>query len=246
MATKSQKKQTQKYNEEMKRAGEWMKNPTEQQIHTVTNYVVYQILYVNDAACNECKFLGDKLKNIPYKGKGAQKIYGALMKRINAYWEFVNDILKLNSESLAELMGEMDEYMNGAIDGLRDSIRNVLERHGIGNPDWVASVETARTCVEYAIQVTKDYIEGLKKINKEAYALSPFIITEIGRVADNLADFVQQAAGMGKMTIDLNKDEDALRAFKRLNKAFIKPENFIKAAKNADKVNEAEGRIKLM
>lgn len=246
MSSKTQKRHLKKHNEEVKAAKERLSHPTEQQIDTMTNYVVYQILYANDAACNECKFLGEKLKTIPYRSNGAQKIYNALMKRVNAYWEFVNEMLNINAESLAELMGEMDEYMDDTVADLRNAIKNVLCRYNIENAEWVAAVETARTCVAYAIQVSFDYIDSLKKVNKEAVSLTPLVISEIGRVADNLADFVQQSAHMGNMTINLNDDTDTLRAFKNLNKAFISPENFIKAAKNADKVNEAEGRIKLM
>ena len=111
MANKAQKRRAQRHKEEEKAAKERMQNLDQNSIYQLENYVVYQILYLNDTACNACKFLGDELKTIPYKSKAVSTLYNALMKRVNAYWEYIN-IAEVDKYSLAELFGEMDEYLD--------------------------------------------------------------------------------------------------------------------------------------
>lgn len=245
MANKAQKKQTQKYNDEMKAAKERMKNPTPQMVVNLENYCVYQILYANDAACNQIKFLGDTLKTIPYKTKGAQVKYNALMKRVNAYWEMVN-ASDLDQSSLAEMFMNIDAYTDEHIDNFHKAVNDVLVNNGIEQHEWVAQVETALVLCQYAVQIGLDLIDRLQYLpNTHPSTVRKLLIVEILRVMDDFSKFVVEAAHIGNTLIDLNKEPTVEKAFRSLNKAYIKPENYTKALAAANKENEAEGRMLL-
>ena len=144
MATKAQKRQSQRYKEEIKDAAERMQHLDEKSIANIENYAVYQILYMNDVACNACKFLGEELKTIPYKSKAVPTVYNALMKRVNAYWEFLN-ITGIDHYSIANLFCEMDEYVDDRISDFKSAMTECLTDAGIQQAHWVASVECTYT-----------------------------------------------------------------------------------------------------
>lgn len=245
MASKAQKKQTQRYNEELKAAKERMKNPTPQMVVNLENYCVYQILYANDAACNQIKFLGDTLKTIPYKSKGAQIKYNALMKRVNAYWEMVN-ASDINQDSLAEMFANMDGYTDKHIDNFRNAVNEVLVKNNVEQHSWVAQVETAHVMCQYAVQIGKDLLARLKFLpNTHPVTISKLLIVEILRVMDDFSKFVTDAAHLGNVVINLNEEPTVQEAFRALNKAYIKPENYTKALAAANEENYAEGRMLL-
>ena len=244
MATKTQKRQTIRHKEEVKAASERMQNLDEASIARLENYAVYQILYLNDVACNACKFLGDELKTIPYKSKAVKTIYGALMKRVNAYWEFVN-MAKIDQYSLAELFGEMDDYLDDRVAEFRQAMIDCLADTGIDHPHWVAQVESAMTLCDYAVTCAKDYIRSISNVSSYAPYMLGLVIEEIYKVAKSMSEMVQ-TIHVGKIVVDLNNDPRVARSFKRLNKAFVSPDNFIIASKTADAANAEEGRMKLM
>lgn len=245
MANKAQKKQTQRYNEELKEAKERMKNPTPQMVVNLENYCVYQILYANDAACNQIKFLGDTLKTIPYKSKGAQIKYNALMKRVNAYWEMVNSSA-INQDSLAEMFANMDGYTDKHIDNFRNAVDDVLSTKNIEQHSWVAQIETALVMCQYAVQLGMDLLSRLKLLpNTHPMTISKLLIVEILRVMDDFSKFVVEAAHLGNVVINLNDEPTVQEAFRALNKAYIKPENYTQALAAANEENMAEGRMLL-
>lgn len=244
MATKTQKRQTQRHKEEIKASTERMQNLDEKGIANLENYAVYQILYMNDVACNACKFLGEELKTIPYKSQTVHKIYNALMKRVNAYWEFVN-IAKIDQYSLAELFGEMDDYLDDMIANFKDAMTKCLSSAGIQQAHWVASVECASTLCDYATVTTKDYIKSISRVSPNAKYLLGLCIENIFKVARSLSETVQ-TIHVGKTVINLNDDPKIASTFRKLNKAFTNPENFIKAVSHADEVNKLENRMQLM
>lgn len=245
MASKAQKKQTQKYNEEIKAAKERMKNPTPQMVVNLENYCVYQILYANDAACNQVKFLGETLKTIQYKSKGAQTKYNALMKRVNAYWDMINSS-DINKDSLAEMFANMDGYTDKHIDNFRNAVNDVLVKNNVEQHTWVAQVETALVMCQYAVQLGTDLLARLKLLpNTHPVIISKLLIVEILRVMDDLCKFVTEAAHLGNVVINLNEEPTVQEAFRALNKAYIKPENYTKALTDANEENYAEGRMLL-
>lgn len=245
MATKAQKRQSQRYKEEIKDAAERMQHLDEKSIANIENYAVYQILYMNDVACNECKFLGEELKTIPYKSKGAQIKYNALMKRVNAYWEMIN-ASDVDQAALAELFANMDVYTDENIDNFRKSIDEVLMAHGVGQHAWVAKVETALVMCQYAVQIGIDLLDRLQHLpNTHPATIRKLLIVEVLQIMDDFSKFVTEAAHLGSTIIDLNKEPTVEAAFRKLNIAYIKPENYTKALAAANKENEAEGRMLL-
>lgn len=249
MATKAQKKQTQRYNEEIKAAKERMKNPTPQMVVNLENYVVYQILYANDAACNQIKFLAPHIEKVEYVSELTRKrlktIYNALMKRVNAYWEMIN-ASDVDQAALAELFANIDVYTDENIDNLRNAIDDVLIKHKVEQHEWVAKVETSLVLCQYAVQLGTDLLARLKLLpNTHPVTISKLLIVEILRVMDDFSRLVNDAAHIGTKVIDLNKEPAVEKAFRSLNKAYIKPENYTKALAAANKENEAEGRMVL-
>lgn len=247
MATKSQKKQTRKYTDEIKAAKERMKNPTPQMVVNLENYVVYQILYANDAACNQIKFLAPHIEKVEYVSELTKKrlktIYNALMKRVNAYWEMIN-ASDVDQSSLAELFSNMDVYTDENIDNFRKAIDEVLMLHKIEQHEWVAKVETALVMCQYAVQIGIDLLDRLQRLpNTHPATIRKLLIVEILRVMDDFSKFVTEAAHTGKELINLNDEPTVQQAFRALNKAYVKPENYTKALAAANKENEAEGRM---
>lgn len=243
MANKAQKRQAQKHKAEVKAQTEHMANLSEVEIVQLENYATFQILYVNDAAYNCCKFLGKELETIPYKTKNVRKIYGTLMKRWAAYQEFVAST-GIDQNSVATLFSEMDEYMDDRITKLQKAIQEVLERENVPHAHWIASCETAMTVCDYATEISKSIIERLVKVSKRVTWLIPLIVAEPARVMASMADMVQQIHVRSE--IDLNKEEKVQVAFRQLNKAFCDPHNFKKAQTTADEENAAEGRMTIM
>lgn len=249
MPSKSQKKQAQNYRDEIKAAQERLKNPTPQMVVNLENYCVYQILYANDAACNQIKFLASSIDKVEYKSgltrKRLKTIYGALMKRVNAYWDMINSS-DINKASLAEMFMNMDEYTDKHIDNFRKSIDDVLVKHDVEQHEWVAKVETAQVMCQYAVQIGVDLIDRLKRLpGTHPAMIKRLLIVEILRVMQDFTKFMSDAAHIGNKVINLNDEPTVQSAFRALNKAYIKPENYTHALATANEENEAEGRMLL-
>lgn len=238
--TKAEKKKAQAYKEEVARSKQQLDHLTPQQLFNLESYVTYQILYINDAACNCCKFLGGTLKTIPYKSNQAQKIYGALMKRINAYWELIQLAVPAQT-SLSELFSNMDGYMDGCIEKMQKEIESVLVGREIQNPKWIAQLETARTVTAYAVEISNELIHRLLKFTPRALDLKKLILAEPLRVIDNLCKFVQEANHMRNVNINLNEMPRVVGAFSRLTKQFLKAENYTTALNEANEENRKNG-----
>ena len=243
MATKTDRRQKNRYKKEILAQKERLENLSENDVYQLENYAVLQILYVNDAAYNCCKFLGEELNKIPYKTNTVKKLYSVLMRRWSAYRAFV-DSTELDKNTVATLFSEMDEYMDERIDKLQNSIQEVLERENVPHAHWIASCETAMTVCDYATEISKTIIEKLLKVSKRVAWLIPLVVAEPSKVMASMADTVQQIHVRAE--IDLNKEEKVQTAFRQLNKAFCNPQNFRKAQATADEENAAEGRMTIM
>lgn len=243
MANKTQKRQAQRHREEIMAQAERMKNLDENGIRQLENYATFQILYINDAAYQRCKMLGPMLKDITYRSNGVQKIYGALMKRWDAYQQMINST-EIDMNSVYALFGEMDEYIDERIAKFKKAIEEKISEAGVEQAKWIAHVETALTMCDYAEQVSRDIIESLVKVSKRVAWLIPLIIAEPARVMKNMANLVQQIHV--RVELDLNTIPEVQTAFRQLNKAFLDPNNFKKAQETADEENIAEGRMTIM
>lgn len=243
MANKAQKRNFQRYKEEIKSREEKLNNLSETEIYQLENYAVFQILYVNDIAYNCCKFLEKELDTVQYKSNAVRKVYGALMKRWNAYREFIK-LTGMDQDMVANLFCEMDEYMDAKVTKVQRAITEVLEREEIDYAHWVANCESAATICEYAVEISLRLIEKLSNISKRISILKQIVIAEPARVMVNMSEMVQNIHV--RKEIDLNKEDTIQAAFRQLNKAFCNPENFKSAQTTADKVNISEGRDTIM
>lgn len=242
---KSEKKKADAYRQQVKEAEERMKNPTPEMIRNLENYCLYQILYINDAACNAVKFLESDLAKIPYKGKGARTIYNAAMKRVNAYFELIN-VCGIDMNSIANLFGEMDGYIDPKVTNLTKAIEDVLTSHNVDNAHWIAKVETASILCEYAVKIGKDYVDRIEKINpKNGKILNKLLIAEISKVVYSLSEFVITVSNC-RTEIDLNNEQSVVKAYSKFSKDFITPKNFLEAVTEADEMNAEEGNMRLM
>lgn len=246
---KSEKRKIEKFKEKEREIEDMFKNPTPQVIATIENYCVFNLLYLNDTACNAVKFLGNDLDKRCYKGKWAKTLYNAAMKRVNAYFELIEKAVDINS--IANLFGEMDEYTDDLVIGLKVSIRNALVNNGYEykEADWVASVETAYTLCNYAIGFGNDCVAKLEKLHNNKRTISIFrklFIVSIARVMQSFSNAVIDASPYKSNVIDLNMDAGVQKALGRFNKVYMNPTNFIKAVNVADEENEQNGYTKLM
>lgn len=244
MATKTQKRQAEHHKKMQNESMERLNNLDPNSIAQLENYAIYQTLYINDAACNECRFLRGKLEKMPYKSKAVSKVYNALMKRVDAYWEMIYST-SIDKNSLAALFSNMDDYMDAPIDNLKKAIEEVLVENNVPHADWVAAVETAYTVCHLAEVASLELIEHVSKWSKEIRKMKCVVISSIVEVIRDMSDTVQ-SIHMSKMCIDLNTNPKTMSAFKKLYKTFSDPNLFMDAAKVADAENKAEHRMTIM
>lgn len=246
---KSEKRKREKFKEKEREIEDMFKNPTPQVITTIENYCVFNLLYLNDTACNAIKFLESDLVKRSYKGKWAKTLYNAAMKRVNAYFELIEQAIDINS--IANLFVEMDGYVDDLVIELKVAIRNALVNNGYEykEAEWVASVETAYTLCNYAVGFGNNCIENLKKLHDNQITISVFkklFIVSIEKVMHNFSNWVVEASPCKYNVVDLNMDAGVRKALGKLNKVYMNPSNFINAVNVADKENEQEGYTKLM
>lgn len=244
MASKTQKRQAERRKEELKEQEERWKNLSENDIIQLENYVTFQILYINDAAYNACKFLEPEIRKIPYKSSAVMKVYCALMKNWQRYQDFVSQA-NINQESVAALFGEMDEYIDDTVVDITQAIRSVLEKNNVELSDYVAQIESAYLVCDYASKISKTLIEKIVKKSKRIVFLIPLIIDKQAHIMGTLADMIAQIH-VKNTNIDLNNEPTVMAAFNKFNKSFINATNFKNAQEVADEENIAEGRMTIM
>lgn len=245
MANKAEKRKAERYAQKVKILNDRLKNPTLNDIYQMENYVAFQLLYINDAAYNCCKLLGDELKKIPYRSNQMKKIYAALMKR----WAEYNDMVEhtgLNLNSVANLFSEMDEYVDDCVDGIRKAMRESLSGHDITNSDWLADIQSAVILCIYAVEAGRKMVINITKISPRASCLNALIAKRPLDVIENMSKIAQQAHCKMNYNIDLNKIPEITSALNRLNDTFFNPDNFIEAQKVSDEINVKEGNKIIM
>lgn len=242
MATKSEKKRIENLKKKKKEDVERMKNLSPNEKTELENYYVYQILYINDIACNYCKEISVELKKVPYRSNGAKKIYGALMKRVNAYFDLIANC-GLDMNSIANFFAERDDAVFDKIYNFKNAIYDVFEKNNITHASWLAACETASTLCDYAVKLCQEYIKRIAKYSSEESArkIKCLVIMSISEVIDSLCKFSYNAAGTGSVNLNLNTDQTVVSSFKRLSKEFLNPDSYINAKDAANILNKKEG-----
>ena len=199
-----------------------MENKLSQQEENVMLYATYNILYVNDVACNLIKELVYELDD---KDKETKKIYGALLKRAKAYFKKVNTIVGDKIEYFADYCGEMDDVCDPFIDKFREELYKAYKSHNIGDEVWYAKVEIMRSMCELAVHSNKHLIDRISIKYPRAKWLSYYCIEDIMKVANNFTHWVYRKVSNG-VTIDFSQDSDVMVSFRALNTALMEYDNF--------------------
>ena len=199
----------------------------------VVMYSMYITLYINDYACNSYRDVFLYRDNFD---KESKKLYRALIRRINAYFEYVNKLIGDKSEYMSDIFALFDdmveqpakEYLNALIDLYKD-IDDVLYK-------YFAYIEFSRSLVDISVVSNIRITENLNKIFKEEVDnLKRYRLTEIHRVSNNFADWVYRHCDTSKM--DINKRQVAIEKMNQLVNAFINQEGFEKIYKKV-RVND--------
>ena len=244
MNTKTQRKHQEQYKEQKKIAAERFANPDEHTIAALENYCLYLLMYVNDMACTKCRFLGTELKKLTFRTKRPEVLHNALMKRVKAYMDMI-DSSELDQNALANLFSEMDLFMDNAVGDFEREMTNALKDHNVPNYEVLAKCETTRAVCDYAVCMGHRIVESLNEAHGRGFLLKPFILQEMLNVMNDICSYVYASAHIGG-AINLNEIPALTKAFNKLNKTFISPDNFAKALANAEKENKEDGNKSLM
>lgn len=241
---KTEKRHQEKVKEDKKRIEELIESKDPSTIFYLENYCLYQLLYINDAACNACKFLGPELNDIPFKTKAPHTLYAAAMKRVNTYWALVNST-EFDQQSLANLFCELDEFFDGNVDDFRVAIRNALEQHNIPHAHALAALECTRTLCDYAVKEGIDLSKSLTEYGGRGNVLRPLIIIDILSVMEQLCSYVYTAVHI-TTPINLNEVPEIRDAFTKLHTSHTKAKNFKQALEKATEENKRTNSQSLM
>lgn len=227
MSTKSERRRNERRKEATKAMEALIKNPTEPYKYLMGTYGFYGVLYLNDVVFNLCKDVERELHSLDYKDKGAQKICGALSKRMDNYFDIIKEPL-LDRYSLAALFGEIDDYMDQRVSEVAREIENVLVGYSISNAHWLACCETTHLLCRYAIQINEMFQSAGIMSDDQRFIVGLANLTEILGILDSLCHFAI-VVGHVRDNINLNQHDKVLKAFKRLDKAFLDGEKFSNA-----------------
>lgn len=185
-------------------------------------YSTYNILYINDLACNLVKELEPF---IPNDDKEAKKIYYALLKRARKYFGMVDKIIGDKVYYLADYFGEMDDISDSLVQNFQHEIECEYENAKIDNCSLYAKVETMRSMCDFAKYTSEIIISRIKRITKKADVLNFYNIEEVVRIANNLANWMYRKIPKG-IEVKFNKDSRTIKSLEKLNEALLDFENF--------------------
>lgn len=173
---------------------------------------IYNMIYVNDLAC-AC--IIDMKDNIGKQDKETQKIYSALHKRQRQY---ENNIVKILGDDeiwrCADFNLRMDEHIQPLIKDLFDRIYNFLHINNVDNALFIALAERAYILLGYSVISINKRINECLKFNKDVVNLRSYELTEMRDIAKNLCDWVSRRC----KGLDLNKSDDIMESYKKLDK----------------------------
>lgn len=173
---------------------------------------IYNMIYVNDLACACVIDMKDKICK---QDKEAQKIYGALRKRQRRYENAIVDILGEDEIwRCADFNLRMDEHIQPLIKELFDRIYNFLHINNVDNALFIALAERAYILLGYSVISINKRINECLKINKDVVNLRSYELTDMRDIAKNLCDWVSRKC----KGLDLNKSNDIMESYKKLDK----------------------------
>lgn len=182
----------------------------------------YNMIYVNDLAC-QC--ILELKEHCPKNDKEALKKIYALEKRVRAYDALMAKIVDDKIDFLADFNLYMDEQVQSKVEGLKNSMESFLRSKDVGNYEFIAYVETARTMVEYSIKIIEKRIESLKASVPDIRIMKSYRLMDIQRVIEDLSNWASRKV----QGINLNDSPEILNSFSNVNEALTDANIIVKA-----------------
>ena len=166
-------------------------------------FATYVTLYVNDIACNAIReikpFVGGK-------DKETIKIWGALSRRVECYFNSVRKNVKLNGSYFLSNINEVfDGYADEPMNMLTSTIKGCLRKYNVEDDGIIIKTIISHILTEFAVSTTETLCDGLKKGNIPYKGLLPWQLKEVRRVTRNFYFWVCRKV-----------DDDMIAEMKRL------------------------------
>lgn len=156
----------------------------------VSRIAIYQIYHMNDCAINAVKELESL---IPKDDKQAIKIYSGAKHKISEYESSVYKIIGDKINEFADFNCDMDEYTSVPIDNMKKYLVNALNKEGYNEiSEYIASVEVARTLVEFSTRFLEKRIEECRKFGANAVHLRQYKLNDLMRNTEGLSEWANR------------------------------------------------------
>lgn len=202
---------------------------SKQQEEQILLYATYNILYVNDIACNLAKEL---VPVIAQKDKESKKIFGALMKRVHQYSNMIENIVGDKIFYLADYFGEMDDIVDPIIDEFRSEVSKAYHEAGIEDCSFYAKVETMRGMFDFAKFSAQVMIEKTSVVTKRTGNLKFYVLESMAQIANNFADWTYRHIRKD-VNVEFGEDSNVMKCLARLNEALMDFDNYQKSYNKA-------------
>ena len=191
---------------------------------------IYNMIYVNDLACACVIDMKDKLQE---QDKETKKIFGALVKRQVVYEKEITRIVGNKIDFCAEYNSQMDEKIKSLVQDLYDAIYNFLNKNGVENCTFIALAELCYTITSYSVNSIEKRISECLKYSQDILNLRSYKLSEMEKISRNLCNWLCRKI----KDMDMNKDENIINAYRKLDKALTNVGNIdcsiLKATENA-------------
>lgn len=195
-------------------------------------YGAYISLYANDMACNTIKGIAPYVKN---KDKETRKIWGALNKRIKAYFEMVSSCVKDDGLNfLCFFNSVLDECCDEPMESMKDIVSEIIHNRGFDDDGLLLNTIIGHITVEMAVGTVGTLSGQIKKDTDNKQDLEVWVLTDLQRVMRNFYTWVMRKVDAD--TIHLIKIQTTPIMDKILSK-MCNDDMFVKALQYADNIN---------
>lgn len=187
---------------------------TEEEKEAILRTAIYNVLYINDLTIGAIGDIGDFIKD---KDKRTKTLFKALKKRTHEYRKELEEIIgKDKLAFFSDYNEKMDDSAYNAYVDFRDAIRKILKKNGVEDYKLIASVEVARTMVGYSCLTIENRIKDCLKYNDKIVNLRYYKLSDTQRVIEDFSEWAIRK--IKDKDIDLNHDEQCVKAYKTLDK----------------------------
>lgn len=193
--------------------------------------ITYNMLYVNDMACNYVK---DLEKSINKSGdKELKKKFGAAIKRVNRYFSMINGIVGKNLDFFAEYNSGMDDIVDDSADNMLNRIEEIFNELAIPNAKMLSKIEMARTIVGLSVTSINIMVHEGRRLNEQIESLYTYKLTELRDIMEDLTNWSFRHIRNG---FNMNNDEKLQKCFQTLRERLMNHENVCNSLTNAEEL----------